>query len=635
MTEIAKSPAQRGALRVSARVKETARLFRRGIKSAVGVGRDTYVRTAEKIKRKDTKIAAENRKQERMSTQTNERLERSAKETAIESKSGKSFIRPVGNVIKKAVTTPLKALMNLIAAWAIDNLPKIIKGIQIFIKRLKVLKAVIKRTFRSVISLFGLLKNIAGAWIQNMIEFDFEDSKGRLEAATQELEDNMDEIRIGVSEFQNVWSREEEELDRMLERLDSEETLSEIIQVVEAQQTIIGPEATRPASGERGPTRLTDVHRQALDKIAQYESVGAGGYNAMNQGTVSDRKGNAPKSGPSKDIIGKNLTDMTVGEVIAAQSKKLNNDEGFIHAAGRYQFIGNTLPSVVEGAGIDKNVKFSPEVQDQLAIHLMQQRGAEPWLADARTPLLRDQAGIDLIETAGKTPLLASPQTPAPSTAPATQAPQPAAPSGAGTISNAGATTKTSGIRKGDKVGGFTVTSAYGPRWGSTHKGIDIGTPTGTYIAFSVPVEIMAAGWYGGYGYLVDAWAPSLGVQMRVAHLSELKVKRGQNIAAGVPVGRAGSTGRSTGPHVHFEVDRQKNGTTYGGSASVADLAKFIQYLILSSSPPKKRNKELTAAAKSSAPNTTLAAAGKNRTNLPQGSSKTMVVTQKEYITVA
>ena len=634
MSNIQGSPNARGALRVGARVKESARLFRRGIRASVGVGKDTYVRTAEKIRRKDAKIAAENKKQDRMTTQTREKVGRANKEASMESKSGKRFIRPVGNVIKKAVTTPLKALMNLIGAWAIVNLPKIIKAIQIFIKRLKVLKGVIKRTFNSVVSLFGSLKNIAGAWIQNMIEFDFEDSKGRLEKATQELEDNMDEIRLGVNEFQNVWSREEDELDKILERLDSEETLSEIIQAVEAQQTIIGPDATRENNGERGPTRITDVHRQALDKIAQYESASAGGYNAMNQGTVPDRKGKSPKSGPSKDIIGKNLTDMTVGEVIAAQNKKLNNDEGFIHAAGRYQFIGNTLPGLVDRAGIDKNVKFSPEVQDQLAVKLMQERGAAPWLADERTPLLKDKAGIDLIERAGKTPLLSAPQAPQQQSSP--QAPQPAAPSGSGTIKAQGNTTsKASGVRKGDRISGFTVTSAYGPRWGSTHKGIDIGTPTGTYIAFSVPVEIMAAGWYGGYGYLVDAWAPSLGVQMRVAHLSELKVKRGQMVAAGVPVGRAGSTGRSTGPHVHFEVDTQKNSTRYGGSASVADLAKFIRYLILSSSPPKKSNKQLTANAKSKAPNTTLAAASSNRTNKPQGSKQVTVLTQKEYITVA
>ena len=639
MSNIEKSPVARGALRIGEKMKDTARTFKRGVRSAVGVGKDAYVRTAEKIRRNDVKIASENKKQRAIEVQVQERVERAERERAIEVRNPFKLGTPVGGVLKKAVTNPIKALLNLIAAWAIENLPKIIDGIRIFIKRLKVLKKVVGRMWRSVGDTFRSLGKIVKAWITNLVEFDWTDSKGRLQEATDELGANMDEIRLGVEEFGEVWDREEEDLDFMLEKLDSEDPLSEIIAAVEAQQAMVGPDATRdPTStasgGERGtgPTRITEVHRQALDKIAQYESAGAGGYNAMNQGTVLDRKGQRPRSGPAKDIIGKNLTDMTVGEVIAAQDKRLNNDEGFIHAAGRYQFIGNTLPGLVERANIGKDVKFSAEVQDQLAVKLMQERGAAPWLADERTPLLKDKAGIDLIERAGKTPLLATPQAPAPSS---TQEPIPAAPTGTGTITAAGATnTKSSGVRKGDRVSGFTVTSAYGPRWGTTHKGIDIGTPTGTYIAFSVPVEVLAGGWYGGYGNLVDAWAPSLGIQFRVAHLSEVKVKRGDKIPAGVPVGRAGSTGRSTGPHVHFEVDNIRDSTRGGGTASVADLAKYIKYLILSSNAPRKRQTTLTSKASSKSTNPTLAAASSNRTN-NTGKSSTTVITQKEYVMVA
>ena len=167
---------------------------------------------------------------------------------------------------------------------------------------------------------------------------------------------------------------------------------------------------------------ILPIHKQALDKISQYESAGSGGYNAMNQGTVPDRKGLSPKSGSSSNIIGRNLTDMTLAEVLEYQKKSYSNDEGFIHAAGRYQFIGNTLPGLVSRSGLSLDTKFSPAVQDRLAVQLMIERGGEsPWTADKRTGLLRDPAGIDLIRRAAQTPLppvssLSAPQSSAKST---------------------------------------------------------------------------------------------------------------------------------------------------------------------------------------------------------------------------
>ena len=218
-------------------------------------------------------------------------------------------------------------------------------------------------------------------YIENILNFDFADESKKIEKATAELNNNVEAINTNLSEIKNVWGREEEELDRILKQLEDGTVITEAInavpmprdvnadQYVDPTETITGDPA--PSSGGGGMTRLKPIHRRALDKIAQYESKSSGGYNAMNQGTLPDKKGQPPKSGPSKNIIGKNLTDMTVGEVIAAQSKRLSNDEGFIHAAGRYQFIGNTLPGVVQAAGIPMNAKFTPEIQDKLMAALI------------------------------------------------------------------------------------------------------------------------------------------------------------------------------------------------------------------------------------------------------------------------
>jgi len=81
-----------------------------------------------------------------------------------------------------------------------------------------------------------------------------------------------------------------------------------------------------------------------------------------------------------------------------------------------------------------------------------------------------------------------------------------------------------------------------------------------------------------------------LNLQFRLAHLKEFIVRKGQKVPAGTALGKTGGAkgdkgaGSSTGPHLHFEVDNKKNGTTYGG---LGDPSPYVQYLILSSNGPR------------------------------------------------
>ena len=192
--------------------------------------------------------------------------------------------------------------------------------------------------------------------------------------------------------------------------------------------------------------------------------------------------------------------------------------------------------------------------------------------------LATNKAELAKLSAMAMTPMI--PQT----TSPATVTPQ--AQTAGSALERAGQTT---GTQKGDMVSGYGVTSGYGQRWGKLHGGIDIGTPTGTYVGLSVPVEIVYAGNHGGYGNVIDAWAPSIGLQFRLAHLSRIMVSKGQVVAAGTALGLTGGglndpgRGSSTGPHLHFEVDNKKNGTTYGG---LGDPSPYVQYIILSKNGP-------------------------------------------------
>lgn len=97
------------------------------------------------------------------------------------------------------------------------------------------------------------------------------------------------------------------------------------------------------------------------------------------------------------------------------------------------------------------------------------------------------------------------------------------------------------------------LTSRYGYRWGRTHTGIDIGAPTGTAVKCAASGKVTFSGWKGELGNLVVV-THSNGIQTYYGHCSKLLVTAGQTVSAGDVIAKVGSTGRSTGSHLHFEI---------------------------------------------------------------------------------
>ena len=95
---------------------------------------------------------------------------------------------------------------------------------------------------------------------------------------------------------------------------------------------------------------------------------------------------------------------------------------------------------------------------------------------------------------------------------------------------------------------------------GPGNRGIDIGAPKGTPIYASAPGRVLIAktGWSGGYGNMVIVEHPN-GTKTLYAHMTKLGTKTGAEVARGEIIGYVGSTGRSTGPHLHFEVFNARN----------------------------------------------------------------------------
>ena len=99
----------------------------------------------------------------------------------------------------------------------------------------------------------------------------------------------------------------------------------------------------------------------------------------------------------------------------------------------------------------------------------------------------------------------------------------------------------------------FRFTSPFGQRWGRAHQGIDLAGPVGTPVYATGDGVVIFAGWQRGYGNVIKL-QHAMGTETRYAHLSKIRVKAGQKVSRNSLIGDMGNTGRSTGPHLHYEV---------------------------------------------------------------------------------
>lgn len=97
------------------------------------------------------------------------------------------------------------------------------------------------------------------------------------------------------------------------------------------------------------------------------------------------------------------------------------------------------------------------------------------------------------------------------------------------------------------------LTSGYGVRWGRNHNGIDIGADTGADVYAADGGVVTYAAVCGGYGNYIMIDHQN-GYQTAYGHLDEILASDGDVVRAGQLIGKVGSTGNSTGPHLHFEV---------------------------------------------------------------------------------
>ncbi|MFW6033649.1 MAG: M23 family metallopeptidase [bacterium] len=104
--------------------------------------------------------------------------------------------------------------------------------------------------------------------------------------------------------------------------------------------------------------------------------------------------------------------------------------------------------------------------------------------------------------------------------------------------------------------GDYTITARFdqhGSYWASTHTGVDVAAPYGREVLAASDGQVTYAGWDGNYGFKVEITHPDR-TRTWYAHLSSASATAGGSVAAGDVIGHVGSTGNTTGPHLHYEI---------------------------------------------------------------------------------
>ena len=241
-----------------------------------------------------------------------EKTQRSVKERQLEKPSAgfKSFLGSTGSKIKKASSNVFEAIMYLLVGWLINKLPEIIEGVRKIYNRIKKVVNVLKSFIGNLKNWFVGIGDVVNQAIENFRNFDFLDSKGKLKAKLEELENSWNAIQNDI----------------------------------ENGKTLL----TTPLNDEDSDDKQTPSG-DLFDIIAS----GEGDYNSVNRGRAGDSPGGASR------YFGKDLTQMTVGEVMDLQRS------GQLFAAGKYQIIPQTMKGFVSSSGISMTDLFDSRTQEK------------------------------------------------------------------------------------------------------------------------------------------------------------------------------------------------------------------------------------------------------------------------------
>ena len=315
-----------------------------------------------------TKIKKESIVRNRMlTTMREEAVRRKDQESILEASGISGAFKRTASVIADSTKGFLGRLLDfassLLIGWLLYNLPTIMTGINDLITRIKSLYGILTEFISNIRNTFENFGNLLSAVYQNVTQFDFTDQSNR-------VQDAMDNLNVNFETMRDQFLQGFDMLSKPLGEGPGEEPIPEL----NTDYTQDGP----TAGG------VTGLQMQALDIIAGPESGGS--YNAMNQGTVGPNNRIIGSTGNSKTKIGKELTSMTLGEIMQRQAYLMDKrnpqmSNYGIYAAGKYQIIPITFPSAMAGAGLKPTDMFSQANQDRMGLAVLKSQGIGAWTA--------------------------------------------------------------------------------------------------------------------------------------------------------------------------------------------------------------------------------------------------------------
>ena len=341
-----------------------------GMKS-LNAGLDQLKKSADNVKTvslNKTKIKRESISRNRMlTTMREEAVRRKDQESIIEASGISGAFKRTASVITDSTKGFLGRILDfassLLLGWLLYNLPTIMTAIQDLITRITSLTQLLRDFISNITDTFINFGSLLSGVYQNVTQFDFTDKSKRVQSA-------MDDLNVNLETMRDQFMQGFDILSKPLGEGPGEEPVPEL----------------NTDYTQDGPTTggVTGLQMQALDIIAGPESGGS--YNAMNQGTVGSDNRIVGSTGNSKTKIGKELTSMTLGEIMQRQAylmdKRNPQVSGYgIYAAGKYQIIPITFPSAMAGAGLKSTDMFSRANQDRMGLAVLKSQGIGAWTA--------------------------------------------------------------------------------------------------------------------------------------------------------------------------------------------------------------------------------------------------------------
>jgi len=446
----------------------------------------------------------------------------------------------IGGAVKrqaKAVASSAKGflgrimdfLATLLVGWLLTNLPSIITMAQELIARIQRLYTIVTGFFNNTVNLFKGFGNLLSAVGKNILTFDFTDSKGRVESALKDLGGTFGDMQSQFDEGFKLLT------------------------------TSLGEGVV---SGEDAQPFGTQYENESMQEQPSGGTSGGGTYSesslisAMDKGGITDKTERAMflaqmrhESGnfkydeeiaSGKDYEGrKDLGNVNPGDGVRYKGR------GYIQLTGRanYRTYGKKI-----GVDLENNPELAkrPDIAAAIALAYWNSRVNKNAArsGDVKTVTYNINGGYNGLSARQKYfDDYVKKGIPSAQTAPSTP--------------GRGITTTVRDeidvVRNKSPLAGLTPGQGYLARGGS-HKGIDIGTygKKGFYVSLKLSGTVDYIGWDKyGYGNFVDI--KSGNTIYRFAHLAKVMVKRGQPYN-GETIGEIGTTGRSSGEHLHYEV---------------------------------------------------------------------------------